>query len=143
MPRMLLGSGLLPEAPMSPPAQLTRISTSPNLPSTSARIAATASRSPILPVTPMVRVPRTSNSLITAPRSDASPYLPVASQLRSCSTRSAPRAASLRAMAWPSPRPEPVTNAILPARSLAIQFSLHQSEGLQVGGGAPDLGQFV
>src|SRR4051794_1972625 len=49
--------------------------------------------------------------------------------------RSAPSAASLSAIARPSPRPEPVTKAILPASGLSV-ISLHQSERTHVRGAA-------
>ena len=62
MPRTLLGLGLPPEAPMSPPAQLTRISHLAEVGLDVAFIAATASRSPMLPVTAATRVPYRSPS---------------------------------------------------------------------------------
>src|SRR3954470_16609467 len=49
--------------------------------------------------------------------------------------RSAPSAASLSAIARPSPRPEPGTKAILPASGLSV-ISLHQSERTHVRGAA-------
>src|SRR5919198_940325 len=56
--------------------------------------------------------------------------------------RSAPSAASLSAIARPSPRPDPVTNAVLPANGLSF-MSLHESERTHVRGAAPHHVQLV
>ncbi len=63
MSRALLGFGLPPAAPMSPPAQLTRMCTGPSFSSMVFFIAATAALSPILPLTAQTRPPWRSISL--------------------------------------------------------------------------------
>ena len=89
----------------------------------SARIFATAAGSPMLPVTAAVRTPCFSIAFATSPRSFASPYFAGAVQSRSWIATSAPSSASRSAMTRPSPRPDPVTNAIVPLSSLAIEES--------------------
>src|SRR4051812_15574904 len=132
----LFGSGLVPVAPMSPPAQLTRMSTFPRSFAILRAISATASGSPMLPSTVATRPPWRPISRATSSRPLASPYFAGCPASRSWMATSAPSAASLSAIARPSPRPEPVTNAILPAKGLSV-ISLHESECTQVRGAAP------
>src|SRR3954453_6630666 len=129
----LLGFGLVPVAPMSPPAQLTRMSTSPSAATIARAMPATASGSPMLPVTVATRPPWRRSSPATSSRPLASPYLAGCAVSRSWMATSAPSAASLSAIARPSPRPEPVTNAILPSSGLSV-ISLHQSQRPHVRG---------
>ena len=130
---------------MSPPAQLTRMSTVPSFDSISVFIAATADLSPILPVTAATLPPCRASSLATAPRSGASPYLAGAVQAMSWMARSAPSSASRSAITRPRPRPDPVTKAILPLSSLGMrlfpQFGV-KTDRAHVGGAAPDHRQF-
>src|SRR5580704_2804680 len=150
MPSASLGSGLPPEAPMSPPAQLTRMSTVPSFDSISVFIAATADLSPILPVTAASLPPCRASSFATAPRSGASPYLAGAVQAMSWMARSAPSSASRSAITRPRPRPDPVTKAILPLSSLGMrlfpQFGptsvLTKTDRAHVGRAAPNHRQF-
>src|SRR3954469_20147857 len=132
----LLGFGLVPVAPMSPPAQLTRMSTSPSSAAIARAMPATASGSPMLPVTVATRPPWRRSSPATSSRPLASPYLPGSAASRSWMATSAPSDASLSAIARPRPRPEPVTNAILPAKGLSV-MSLHDAEGADVGRARP------
>src|SRR3954453_20573562 len=132
----LLGSGLPPEAPMSPPAQFTRMSTVPSSAAIVRDIASTASGSPMLPSTAATRPPWRPISRATSSRPPASPYFAGCPASRSWMAPSAPSAASLSAIARPSPRPEPVTNAILPAKGLSV-ISLHESHCAHVRGAAP------
>src|SRR3954451_16746314 len=131
----LLGSGLPPAAPMSPPAQLTRMSTLPSSSAIVRDIASTAAGSPMLPSTEGPRPPWRAMSCATSSIPLASPYLAGCSASRSWMATSAPSAASLSAIARPRPRPEPVTKAILPANGLSV-ISLHESECTQVPGAA-------
>src|SRR5271170_849824 len=141
----LLGLGLLPEAPMSPPAQLTRMWTGPSLASISCFIAATAALSPMLPLTATTRPPCFAISAATASRSRASPYLAGAVQLMSWIATSAPSSARRSAITRPRPRPDPVTKAVLPLSSLVNSVSSvgEQAERAHVGGAAADHGEFV
>src|SRR5271165_700375 len=136
MPSASLGSGLPPEAPMSPPAQLTRTSTVPSFDSISVFIAATADLSPILPVTAATLPPCRAISLTTAPRSGASPYLAGAVHDMSWIATSAPSSASRSAITRPRPRPDPVTKAILPLSSLDMR--LNPGDGKRVAGVVAD-----
>ncbi len=123
MSSALLGLGLPPLAPMSPPAQLTSTSTSPRSASILRFISATASRSPILPVTAVTRVPCCLIASTTSPRSRASPYLEGWFQSMSWMATSAPSSARRFAMVLPSPRPEPVTKAVSPSSSRLLILS--------------------
>src|SRR5258706_295275 len=140
----LFGFGLPPAAPMSPPAQFTRTLTTPSFASISLRILCTAVLSPMLPVTATVRVPYFSSDLATAPRSGASLYLLGAFQSMSWIATSAPNSHRRSAMVRPSPRPDPVTNIVLPLNSLLISISsVHQAYALHVGRAAPDHVEFI
>src|SRR3954454_3913807 len=133
----LFGSGLPPFDPMSPPAQLTRMSTSPSSLVMRRCISATAAGSPMLPVTVATRPPCRAISRATSSRFWASPYFEGETASRSWIATSAPCDASFSAMVRPSPRPEPVTKAILPLRGPSIA-SLHQSERPHVRGAPSD-----
>src|SRR5579872_1400193 len=131
---------------MSPPAQLTRISTWPSLASISAFIFATAALSPILPLTAVTFPPCRAIALATASRSGASPYLAGAVQVRSWIATSAPSSANRSAITRPSPRPEPVTKAILPLSSLVIpsvSIAMPKADRAHVAGAAADHLKFV
>ena len=123
MPRASFGTGLPPAAPMSPPAQLTRMCTSPSAASMSAFIFATAAGSPMLPVTATTFTPWPATSFATASMSANSPYLAGCARSRSWIATSAPSSASRSAMTRPRPRPDPVTKAVLPLSSPMV-FSL-------------------
>src|SRR6478735_5313476 len=133
MSNALFGFGFPPWAPMSPPAQLTRMSTWPRSALILVYISATAAGSPIFPSTAVTRVPCRPTDAATWSRVSASPYFPGPAASRSWIATSAPSEASLSAIARPSPRPEPVTKAILPASGLSV-ISLHESERTQVRG---------
>src|SRR6185437_8393990 len=146
----LFGLGLPPVAPMSPPAQLTRIFTAPSFPSIVRFIAATAARSPILPSTAQTLPPCRAICLATASRSAASPYLAGPVQEMSWIATFAPSEASLSAIARPSPRPDPVTNAVLPLSSpvkliscCSLQRAGSQAQRAHIGRAAADHRQFV
>src|SRR5271169_1925309 len=145
MSSALFGLGLLPEAPMSPPAQLTRMWTGPSLASISCFIAATAALSPMLPLTATTRPPCLAITAATASRFAASPYLAGAVQLMSWIATSAPSSARRSAITRPRPRPDPVTKAVLPLSSLVICVSSigEQAERAHVGGAAADHGELV
>src|ERR1700722_7038136 len=146
MPSASLGSGLPPAAPMSPPAQLTSMSTRPSLASMSSFIFATAALSPMFPLTAATLPPCRAIPFATASRSAASRYLAGPVQVRSWIATSAPSSASRSAITRPSPRPEPVTNAILPASSLVIHQSpvlSAKANRVHVAGAAADHRQFV
>ena len=86
----------------------------------SAFIFATASRSPMLPVTAVTLVPYSPSFFATSPRSLNSPYLAGAFQSMSWIATLAPFCASRSAITRPRPRPDPVTKAVLPLSSPAI-----------------------
>src|ERR1700729_327874 len=146
MPSASLGSGLPPAAPMSPPAQLTSMSTRPSLASMSSFIFATAALSPMFPPPRALFPPCRAIPFATASRSAASPYFAGPVQVRSWIATSAPSSASRSAITRPSPPPEPVTNAILPASSLVIHQSpvlSAKANRVHVAGAAADHRQFV
>ena len=114
MSSALFGTGLPPLAPMSPPAQFTRMSTVPSSAVIRRDISVTAAGSPMLPSTVVTRVPCRAIESATSCRVSASPYLAGPASSRSWIATSAPSEASLSAIVRPRPRPEPVTKAILP-----------------------------
>ena len=89
----------------------------------SAFIRATASGSPMLPVTVATFTPCLPISLATSSRSANSPYFAGCARSRSWIATFAPSSARRSAITRPRPRPEPVTNAVLPLSSPAILFS--------------------